>query len=128
MCLEPIGAASNPTEVADFRRVYPEPDNNFPFDQRVVVSAKNAPERFFNENNLHHEVININTPDQEVKLDGVSFRYIDRDRLKPNNIDQYVGFQEIYGRQDIGNLDARPPTTLTIEKEKPTIFLLTKGL
>jgi len=126
--LEPVASPNNPTEVVDFRCIYPEPENNFPFDQRVIVSAKNAPERFFDENGLNQETISIDTPEQEKSNDdGVAFRYVDKDKLKPNNVDQYIGFQEIYGRQDIGSLDARPPTTLTIEKGKTYDIFVDQG-
>tara|TARA_B100000925_G_scaffold284707_1_gene260057 strand:- start:2692 stop:8022 length:5331 start_codon:yes stop_codon:yes gene_type:complete len=126
--LEPIASPNNPTEVVDFRCIYPEPENNFPFDQRVVVSAKNAPERFFDENGLNQESITIDTPEQEKSNeDGVAFRYNEKDKLKPNNVSQYIGFQEIYGRQDIGSLDARPPTTLTIEKGKTYDIFVDQG-
>ena len=79
---------------------------------------RNVPEKYFDESGLNHEVISVNTPDQEkTNEDGIEFRYTDGNKLKPNNVDQYIGFQEINGRQDIiGSLDARPPTTVTIEK------------
>ena len=66
--LRPVAAENNPEEVVDFKCVYPEPENNFPFDKRVVVSAKNVPEKYFDESGLNHEVISVNTPDQEKQM------------------------------------------------------------
>ena len=64
-----------------------------PFEERIFLSTKTVPVRYFDEDGNSHVEINGDTPPQE----GTPFEYINNQLDRPNNIDRYIGFNEIYG-------------------------------
>ena len=70
---------------------------------------------------LYHDTISFSTPKQEESnKDSVNFKYTNDDPVRPNNVSQYIGFNEINGAISSDQSDARPPTV--VEVEKGTIY------
>ncbi|WP_372655016.1 hypothetical protein [Halobacteriovorax sp.] len=92
--LEPVFATDS-TLVQDFICSYPQPDTSEPpLQQTVLLSSKTVPVRFFDaDGGVEHQDVTTDTPEQE----GLKFEYTGGDLGKPNNVDSYVGFNEIYG-------------------------------
>ena len=104
-------------EVIDYRCIYPPGENNLKFEQKVIVSSKSIPQRYFDEDGLGHDTISINTPKQEESnKDSVTFEYTRDDPVRPNNVDQFIGFNEINGTISYDNSSAHPPTVVELEK------------
>lgn len=78
--------------VIDYICDYPDSEDNAPLFKVVALDTRTIPHRFFDTNGLHHTNLN-GVGDQE----GNEFEYTNNDLLKPNNISQYIGFNEIYG-------------------------------
>lgn len=113
--LMPKFKKDQPDVVEDYVCVYPEPDlPPPPLQQTVLISSKTVPHRYFDEEGVSQAVIDVNTPPQE----GTVFEYIKGDFLKPNNVDNYIGFNEILGSfsQKVGS--AKPAFEVRIEKGK----------
>ena len=49
---------------------------------------------------------------------GRAFEYIDRDHIKPNNVDTYIGFNEIYGSLSPSPFNSKPPLLLPVKPNK----------
>ena len=62
--LEEVYSTSS-NSVVDYKCVYPPGENNLRFEQKVIVSSKSVPQRYFDEDGASHDVISINTPKQE---------------------------------------------------------------
>jgi len=81
--------------IQDFICSYPQPDTpEPPLQQTVILSSKTVPVRFFDQDGgVEHQNVTTETPEQE----GLVFEYTNGDLTKPNNVDNYIGFNEIYG-------------------------------
>ena len=95
-------------EIVDYACKYSSESKEIPHYQEIQMSSKTIPVRFYDENGRYHKSIDYETPDQE----GRSFEYVEGDLLKPNNaltndLNDYVGFHEIYG-----SLSPRPGNPL----------------
>lgn len=122
--LKPKFKAGQPTVVEDYLCVYPEPDlPPPPLQQTVLVSSKTVPHRYFDEEGVPQNTFNVNTPPQE----GTAFEYTKNDFLKPNNVDQYIGFNEILGSftQKVGS--AKPALEVRVEKGKTYDIFVNSG-
>lgn len=80
--------------VVDFECFYPPPPlPPPPLQQTVLVSAKTAPHRFYDLDGVYQESAEDSLTEQE----GEEFLYLSSNILRPNNVDTYIGFNEIYG-------------------------------
>ncbi|MCF8060088.1 MAG: hypothetical protein K9K67_12375 [Bacteriovoracaceae bacterium] len=80
--------------VVDFKCFYPPPPlPPPPLQQTVLISAKTAPHRFYDKDGVYHESAEDSLTEQE----GPEFLYTGSNLLRPNNVDNYIGFNEIYG-------------------------------
>ena len=92
--LKPIYSTNgNRQTITSFKCEYPKDIDEVPIQQQVYLSSKTVPVRFFDETGRYNKTIDINTKKQE----GNSFEYQKNNRLRPNNVDNYIGFNEIYG-------------------------------
>ncbi len=122
--LRPKFKKDDPNVIEDYVCEYPEPDlPPPPLQQTVLVSSKTVPHRYFDEEGVSHATIDVNTPPQE----GTLFEYTKGDFLKPNNVDKYVGFNEILGSftQKVGS--AKPAYEVRIEKGKTYDIFVNSG-
>jgi hypothetical protein len=111
--LRPVKNASDVT--IDYACVYPQPDlPPPPLQQTVLLSSKSAPHRFYDQIGVYQREVQIDTPPQE----GTAFSYTNNDPLRPNNVDQYVGFNEIYGSFGLQVGMAKPALEVRVEKGK----------
>ena len=115
--LREVYSNSTPKKIVDYACVYPEKENSLKFEQKVIVSSKSVPQRYFDEEGLGHETISVLTPKQEESnRNSINFKYTNGDPIKPNNVNQYIGFNEINGAIGYQSSMAKPPTVVHIEK------------
>ncbi|MBL6990309.1 MAG: hypothetical protein ISR65_11045 [Bacteriovoracaceae bacterium] len=108
--LKPVKSTTG--EVINYLCDYPEPDTPIaPRYQRVLVSGRSAPVRFFDRNGVYQKVL---TP--ESVQEGLPFSYQNGDLLKPNNTSTYVGFNEIYGSISSSPLGTQAATEVPVKK------------
>lgn len=111
--------------VLDYTCSYPSPTQTPPpLQQVLVVSAKSVPVRFFDEVGVSHKTIDIQTPKQE----GTHFEYTNGDLLKPNNIDQYIGFSEIYGTLVLDANSAKQAKEISVSTGKTYDIFVDSGV
>lgn len=80
--------------VVDYECYYPPPPlPPPPLQQTVLVSAKSVPHRFFDKDGIYQKSAEDSPSEQE----GNEFSYTSNNLLRPNNVDEYIGFNEIYG-------------------------------
>ena len=80
--------------IVDYICDYPPPNlPEPPLQQVVMLSAKSVPLRYYDHKGVYHPDPNTSAPTQE----GKPFFYHNNDLLKPNNVNNPSGFQEIYG-------------------------------
>jgi hypothetical protein len=96
--LEPV-YGQNETIVNYECKYPPPPVPEPPLQQRVQVSAKTAPHRHFDLNGVYKKDLNLidisNEPVNE--QEGTKFEYTNNNLNFPNNVSEYIGFNEIYG-------------------------------
>lgn len=81
-------------EVIDYSCKYPLPDiPTPPLQQTVLLSSKTVPVRYYDEDGVYQSEVTYLSKPQE----GAEFKYTDGNLLKPNNVTQHIGFNEIYG-------------------------------
>ncbi|MCP4913023.1 MAG: hypothetical protein GY909_07880 [Oligoflexia bacterium] len=85
-----------------------------PVQQTVIVDSKTVPQLYFDTEGVYQEEVNFDTPEQE----GEKFEYINNDLLRPNNVDQYIGFNEIYGSFNALTTSAKPAKLVNVVKGK----------
>lgn len=97
--------------VVDFECYYPPPPlPPPPLQQTVLVSAKSAPHRFYDQDGIYHE----SAEDSLTKQEGDEFLYTNSDLLRPNNASTYIGFNEIYGSFTKKSGTALPATEVRV--------------
>lgn len=111
--LRPVKNASD--VITDYACVYPQPDlPPPPLQQTVLLSSKSAPHRYYDQTGVYQREVQIGTPPQE----GVAFAYTNNDLLRPNNLTQQVGFNEIYGSFGLQVGAAKPALEVRVERGK----------
>jgi hypothetical protein len=96
-----------------------------PVNQTVYVSNKNIAHRYFDANGVSYDEDYGSALDQE----GTAFSYTNNDVLKPNNVSQYVGFNEIYGSfAKTGTYIGRPAKKVSVKKDKLYDILTVTGV
>lgn len=113
--LKPKYAAQDFTKTTpiDYLCVYPPADLSPPPLQQVVsLSSKSVPQRYYDTSGAESKRVVESTSLQE----GIKFEYLDSTGLlKPNNVDKYVGFNEIYGSMTFIPGSAKPPSQVQIK-------------
>ncbi|RLA61211.1 MAG: hypothetical protein DRQ88_11870 [Epsilonproteobacteria bacterium] len=90
----------------------------------INLSSKSTPNRYFDINGVAQAKTNINTPDQE----GKKFEYLDTKFLAPNNVDQYIGFNEINGSYTLLAGSAKPASEVMVETGKTYDIFVDSGI
>jgi hypothetical protein len=104
--------------IIDYACVYP-PNNvaNVPISQKIFLSSKSIPVRFFDKTGAPYNSITVNNYGQEGEGEGIEpFTYTNGDLSKPNNLNGYVGFNEIYGSLNLSTNSAKPPSVVNVKK------------
>ncbi len=101
--------------VIDYSCYYPPTnDTPVPLQQTVLLSSRSTPHRFFDKDGVYHATINEADKEQE----GQKFTYTNNDYLRPNNVDTYIGFNEIYGSYSNDSVTALPALEVKITSGK----------
>ncbi|MAF77714.1 MAG: hypothetical protein CME60_06080 [Halobacteriovoraceae bacterium] len=104
--------------VVDYACYYPDTSTTTPpLQQTVILSAKTVAHRFFDKDGNYHTAEEV-ADDPDLEQEGNLFQYIKKNLLKPNNIDEYVGFNEIYGSLSSASGSAVPSLEVRVEKGK----------
>lgn len=119
--LSPV--TNNQGAVVDYQCVYPDTTSPPPLQQTVLMSSKTVPVRYFDGSGVPQSVINGTTPAQE----GVAFEYTSNNFAKPNNVDQYIGFNEIYGTLSPAAKNAKAAKEVRIVKGKTYDIFVDQG-
>ncbi len=110
--LKAIADATTGKETS-YNCVYPENVIiEVPLQQSVIVSSKSVPHRFFDEFGISYDTEPGKTGDQE----GLAFGYYNSDQLKPYNLTEHIGFNEILGSLDKTTQGARPAKLVNVKK------------
>ena len=109
--LKPIYSANgNQQTITDFSCHHPREIPETP--EVVYLSSKTVPVRFFDESGRYHKDIDIDTPKQE----GDLFQYMQNNHLRPNNVNDYIGFNEVYGSFSIFPSSAIPAKEVPVKR------------
>lgn len=116
--------------IVDYACVYPDPNPVIPpVSQKIYLSSKTVPVRYFDISGTSKSEVNGNTLAQE----GKAFSYRKDNLLNPSNIPDkinpplageetfdgtYVGFNEIYGSLSYANNSAKPAKEVPVTKGK----------
>jgi hypothetical protein len=110
--------------VEDYTCVYPSPPlPPPPLQQTVLFSAKTVPHRYFDKDGVYQEEGAATTREQE----GTEFAYTGGDFLKPNNVDTYIGFNEIYGSFTTNGTSAVPAKEVRVTNGKTYDIYVNSG-
>lgn len=121
--LKPI--ANDAGAVVNYDCTYPTSGSDEPpANQTVYVSNKNVPHRYYDQNGVNYDEDYATAPTQEL----TAFSYTNNDVLKPTNVSQYTGFNEIYGSfAKSGTYVARPAKLVKIKKDKQYDIIVNSG-
>jgi hypothetical protein len=124
--LKPIYTALNgENKLTSYECLYPEPDvPPMPLQETFYVSAKSVAHRYFDENGVHYD---FNLIGQGEAQEGNLFEYNSSNVLKPNNIDEYIGFNEIYGSFSRTENAAMPAFVMEVERGKNYDIFVDEG-
>lgn len=109
---------TNSGGLTNFECSYPSgPVTEPPVNQTVYVSSKNMPHRYFDTEGVSYDENTSSASAQEVSTDGKNFSYTDNNLLKPSNLSNYTGFNEIYGSfAGTGTYTAKPAKLVRVKK------------
>ncbi|HXH31068.1 MAG TPA: hypothetical protein VNJ01_09670 [Bacteriovoracaceae bacterium] len=107
-CLYPVASSTEP-----------------PINQTVVVSSRSVPHRYYDEGGVNYDEADyLTAPTQELK----AFAYTGNNLLKPNNVSDYIGFNEINGSfAKSGTYTALPAKLVKVKKDKLYDILVNSG-
>ncbi len=113
--------------IVNYECTYPTPGSTEPpANQTVFVSNKNIPHRYFDAEGVSYDESAVDALPQEAL--PRSFSYTNNDLLKPNNVNQYVGFNEIYGSfATTGTFVAKPAKLVRVKKDKLYDIIVNSG-
>lgn len=110
--------------ILDYVCSYPSNDQTtVPVQQTVLLDSKSVPQRYFDIEGVYQKNIDYTTPAQE----GTEFKYINSDLLRPNNVDNYIGFSEIYGTLSPLSTAAKPAKEVSVVKGKTYDIFVNTG-
>lgn len=99
-------------------------DNGIPAEQVVQMSTQSIPHNYYDEFGVKKQETEIATSaDQELE----KFEYIGSNYLRPNNQDQYIGFNEIYGNFKTSGGEAIPAKEVTVKSGKIYTITVQEG-
>ncbi len=129
--------------ITDYACVYPEPNlPEPPLSQKVFLSSKSVPVRYFDANGASQGSITSSTLKQE---GGTPFSYRKANLLNPNNMpdtnlppaildttnndtNYYIGFSEIYGALSYANNSAKPAKEVSVKKGSTYDIYVDRGV
>jgi len=92
--------------------ILPPTSTTPPVNQTVYVTSKNVPHRYYDQNGVSYDNLTTTTPAQELS----EFKYTEDNLLLPNNVTQYIGFNEIYGSlKEKSKNPARPAKVVSVK-------------
>ena len=112
--IKPIYTEVNGTsQITSYSCVYPSSNGpDMPLQETVYVSAKTVPHKFYDMDGVNYDLGEIG-PD--FKQEGKLFEYTQDNRLRPNNLTNDIGFNEIYGSMNVDGTSPLPPTVVDVE-------------
>ncbi len=110
-------------EITDYQCTYQDTTTPPPLQQTVYLSAKTVPVRYYDINGAPQKEASVNVDEQE----GTAFEYIKNNKLKPNNVDNYIGFNEIYGSLSINSGSALAAKEVDVELRRTYDIYVTQG-
>ncbi|GAB4410327.1 MAG: hypothetical protein OHK0056_13180 [Bacteriovoracaceae bacterium] len=120
--LKPV--LDNNNKTVDYVCSYPDSNQgSVPLQQTVLLSAKTAPHRYYDQLGVYQSAI---TPDT-TKQEGTAFEYTKGNLLKPNNVSTTIGFNEIYGSFTVSFDSAKPAKEVRVEKGKSYDIFVDSG-
>jgi hypothetical protein len=124
--LKPIYSATDANQESPIRYIctYSGKDEDRPLQVSINLSSKSTPNRYFDENGVPQYPIDINTPRQE----GKKFEYLDTKYLVPNNVDEYIGFNEINGSYTLVANSAEPAAEVKVKVGKTYDIFVDNGV
>ncbi|MBT4791389.1 MAG: hypothetical protein HON90_07445, partial [Halobacteriovoraceae bacterium] len=103
-------------KVTSYVCIYPTVDvPDTPLQKTVYLSAKTVPHKFYDSNGVNYD---LGDSASELPQEGTKFEYTDGHNLKPNNISQHIGFNEIYGTMNLNASSPLPPKVIQVDKGK----------
>jgi hypothetical protein len=110
-----LNTSSGKNDLKSFNCVYPTSSTiSAPLQQVVYVNSKSVPHRFFDEFGVNYDRNRTSANIQE----GAAFRYTNNDQNRPNNVEEYIGFNEIYGSFSGQTNAAMPAQVINVTKGK----------
>ncbi len=99
--------------VTSYECKYPETIVDGPLQETVYVSAKAVPHKFYDENGVNFDLGDESTTSEQ---ELTAFEYDGGSELKPNNVDSFIGFNEIYGTMNVDGSSPLPPKVVNVDK------------
>jgi len=122
--IEPVETVINGTaQITDYQCSYKDTTAPAPLQQTVYLNAKTVPVRYYDINGAPHAEAKIGVDEQE----GLAFEYTKNNKLKPNNVSSYVGFNEIYGSLSIDVGSASAAKEVQVEINRTYDIYVTQG-
>ncbi len=120
--------------IVDYACVFPDPEPvEPPASQKIYLSSKTVPVRFFDTNGTSQATVNAST----LKQEGLAFKYRNDNLLNPSNMpditnsadtsDTYTGFNEIYGSLSYTNDSAKPAQEVNVKNGKVYDIYVDRG-
>jgi hypothetical protein len=99
--------------ITDYVCIYPDNSTaTVPVSQKVYLSSKAVPVRYFDSAGVSQTAITADNLAQE----GSAFSYTSDNLATPNNLSNYIGFNEIYGSVSSSTNAAKPPKMVAVTK------------
>ena len=124
--LTPVKVSENNTEnIVDYACVYSDssPAVDPPLEQIVYLDSKAVPVRYYDVFGKAQDQVDSSTPPQ----DGRPFHYLENNPLKPNNVDTFVGFHEIYGTLSSAPQSPFPPLKVSVKAKRAYNIFVNTG-
>jgi hypothetical protein len=124
--LKPIYTNLNgENKLTSYECLYPQPDvPPMPLQETFYVSAKSVPHRYYDDGGVHYDYNEIGQGNDQ---EGEVFEYTSNNLLKPNNINNDIGFNEIYGSFSRTENSAMPAYVMEVEKGKSYDLFVDEG-
>lgn len=124
--LEPISTTiANISRITSFTCIYPEPEvPPIPLQRTLFLSSKMVPHKFFDQFGVNTDLGDRPSNNSQ---EGQIFEYTDGNKFKPNNMNTYIGFNEIYGTMNVDGASPLPPKVIEVEKGKSYDVFVDQG-